>query len=174
MPLVDDPTSIPDDIYTKRRNERPTGIKKSKGIKERDGSSMALLGLHEHLCKEISCTSWLTLVKGIPIRKGSCKIYVLMRIFPTRKKPSLPRNECQLYATIKTPKPSQIKVRIIYLSSSILELWKFLNLTFGRYLVGITLVFSTRSSLFLFRRFCLEHVRIVWLTDDFWHHHWTC
>ena len=32
------------------------------------------------------------------------------------------------------------------------------------------LVLSARSSLFLFRRFHLEHVKIVWLTDDFWHH----
>ena len=32
------------------------------------------------------------------------------------------------------------------------------------------LVLSARSSLFLFRRFRLEHVKIVRLTDDFWHH----
>ena len=127
MPLADDPTSIPDDIYMKWRNERPngrkrpTGIKKPKGIKERDRSSVALLGLYEYLCKEISCTPQLTLVKRIPIRKGSRKIYALMRIFLTRKKPSPPKNERQLYVTLKTPKPFQTEVRIIYPSSSTWE-----------------------------------------------------
>ena len=129
MPLADDPTSIPDDIYTKRWNERPTErkrptrIKNPKGIKECDGSNVALLGLHKYLCNEIFCTPRLTLVKGIPIRKESCKIYTLMRIFPTRKKPSPPKNKkYQLYATIKTPKPLQIEVRIIYPNSDTLEL----------------------------------------------------
>ena len=83
---------------------------------------------------------------------------------------SPPRNKCQLYATMKIPRPSQTKVRIIYLSSSILELWKFSNLTFGGYLADTTPVLSARSSLFLFRRFRLEHVKIVRLTNDFWHH----
>ena len=170
MPLANDSTLIPDDIYTKWQNERPTGRKKPKGIKERDRSNVALHGLHEYLCKEISCTPRLTLVKGIPIRKGSRKIYALMRIFPTRKKPSPPRNECQLYATIKTPKPSQIKLRIIYPSFGTLELWKFSNLTFGWYLAYTIPILSARSSLFLFRKFCLEHVRTIWLTNDFWHH----
>ena len=55
-------------------------------------------------------------------------------------------------------------------SSSTLELWKFSNLTFGGYLTGTTPVLSTRFSLFLFRRCYLEHVRIMWLTDDFWHY----
>ena len=41
---------------------------------------------------------------------------------PYKERPSLPRNGCQLYATIKIPKPSQIKVRIIYPSSGTLEL----------------------------------------------------
>ena len=70
----------------------------------------------------------------------------------------------------KNPKPSEIKVCIIFPSSGTLELWKFSNLTFGGYLAGITLILSVRSSSSLLRRFCLEHVRIVWLTDDFWHH----
>ena len=128
MPLVDDPTSIPDDIYTKRWNERPTErkrptrIKNPKGIKECDGSNVALLGLHKYLCNEIFCTPRLTLVKGIPIRKESCKIYTLMRIFPTRKKPSPPKNKYQLYATIKTLKPLQIEVRIIYPNFGTLKL----------------------------------------------------
>ena len=90
---------------------------------------------------------------------------------PYKEKPSSPRNGCQLYATIKTPKPSQIKVRIMYSISGILELWKFSNLTFGGYLAGTTPVLSARSLLFLFRRFCLEHVRTVWLIENFWHHH---
>ena len=50
------------------------------------------------------------------------------------------------------------------------ELWKFFNLTFEGYLTGIILVLSVRSSLFLFHRFCLEHVRIMRLTNNFWHH----
>ena len=94
MPLADDPTSILGDIYMKRRNERPMGIKKPKGIKERDESNIALLGLHEYLCKKISCTPRLTLVKRIPIKKGSCKIYAIMGIFPIRKKLFPPKNEC--------------------------------------------------------------------------------
>ena len=63
------------------------GIKRPIGIKERDRSSVVLLGLHGYLYKEISCTPRLTLIKGISIRKGSRKIYELMRIFPTRKNP---------------------------------------------------------------------------------------
>ena len=31
-------------------------------------------------------------------------------------------------------------------------------------------MFSVGSSLFLFRRFCLEHVRTAQLTDDLWNH----
>ena len=90
---------------------------------------------------------------------------------PYKERPSPPRNKCQLYSTIKTPKPSQIKVRIYYPSSGTLELWEFSNLTFGGYLAGTTLVLSVRLSFSLLHRFCLEHVRIVWLTDDFQHHH---
>ena len=41
---------------------------------------------------------------------------------PYKERPFLPRNECQFYATIKTPKPSQIKVRIIYPNFGTLEL----------------------------------------------------
>ena len=89
---------------------------------------------------------------------------------PYKERPFPPRNECQLYATIKALKPSQTKIRIIYPNSSTLELWKFSNLTFEGYLVGTTLVLSASSFLFLFHRFYLEHVRTVWLTNDFWHH----
>ena len=135
-----------------------------------DGCSMALLSLHEYVCKEKSCAPRLTLIERISTRKGSRKIRVLMRIFPTRKDPLCQKKRCQLYTTIKTPKPLQTKVRIIYPSSSTLELWKFSNLTFGRYLVGTTPILSTRSSLFMFRRCCLEHLRTVQFTDDFWHH----
>ena len=93
-----------------------------------------------------------------------------MRIFPTRKDPPCQENESHLYSTIKTPKPSQIKVCIIYPSSGTLELWKFSNLTFKGYLVGTTPVLFARSSSFLLTKFCLEHVRAMWLTDNFWHH----
>ena len=58
----------------------------------------------------------------------------------------MPRNGCQPYATIKTPKPSLIKVRIISPSSCTLELWKFSNLTFGGYLAGTTSVLFVGSS----------------------------
>ena len=37
-------------------------------------------------------------------------------------------------------------------------------------MAGTTPVLFARSFLFLFRRFCLEHVRTVRLTNDFWHH----
>ena len=40
----------------------------------------------------------------------------------------------------KNPKPSKNKVRIIYLRSGILELWKISNLTFRRFLASTTLV----------------------------------
>ena len=91
---------------------------------------------------------------------------------PYKERFSTPRNEGQLYTTIKTPKPSQIKVRIIHPSSSTLELWKFSNLTFGGYLAGTIPVLSARFSLFLFRKFCLKHVRTVRLTEDFRRHHY--
>ena len=41
---------------------------------------------------------------------------------PYKKRPFPSRNEGQLYAIIKTPKPSQIKVRIIYPNFGTLEL----------------------------------------------------
>ena len=37
-------------------------------------------------------------------------------------------------------------------------------------MASTTLILSVRSSLFLFHRLCLEHVGIIRLTDDFWHH----
>ena len=89
---------------------------------------------------------------------------------PYKERFSPPRNEGQLYTTTKTQKPSQIKIRIIYPSSATLELWKFSNLTFRGYLTSTTPVLSTRSFLFLFCRFYLEHVRTVRLTNDFQHH----
>ena len=91
-----------------------------------------------------------------------------------KERPSLPRNECQLYTNIKTPKPSQTMVHTIYPNSGTLELWKFSNLTFGEYLADSIPVLSAMSSLFLFCKFCLEHVRTVRLTDDFWHHQYIC
>ena len=47
---------------------------------------------------------------------------------------------------------------------------KILQYTGINELAGTTPVLSARSSLFLFCRFCLEHVKTVQLTDDFWHH----
>ena len=84
-----------------------------------------------------------------------------------KEKTSKPRSRYQPSTTIKTPKPSQTKVRIIYPSSGTLELWKFSNLTYGRYLASITPVLSVRSSLFVLHRYCFERVRIVWLIGDF-------
>ena len=108
--------------------------------------------------------------QGNPYKERIPPITCIYEDLPYKERPSPLRNECQLYAIIKTSKLSQTKVRIIYLSSVILELWKFFNLTFRGYLAGTTPVLSTRSSLFLFCRFCLEYVRTVRLTDDFWHH----
>ena len=42
--------------------------------------------------------------------------------FPYKEMPSYARNGGRFYTTIKTPKPSQIKVSIIHPSSGILEL----------------------------------------------------
>jgi len=69
------------------RREKLTGVKEANENKEHDESSMALLDPHGYLYKEISCTSQLTLIKGIPIRKGSRQFRALMRMFPTRKDP---------------------------------------------------------------------------------------
>ena len=102
-----------------QREERADG---NEGAYDR--SNVALLDPHGYLYKEISCTPRLTLIKRVPTRRGSRKIRVLMSL-PYKERPSLPRNKCQLYATIKTPKPSQTKVRIIYPSSGTLEWWKF-------------------------------------------------
>ena len=88
-----------------------------------------------------------------PNQKGPYKERILQDIhinkdLPHKEKPSPPRNECQLYTTIKTPKPSQTEVHLIYPNSDTLELWKFSNLTFGGYLAGTTLILSW-SLLFL-------------------------
>ena len=125
---------------------------------------MALLGLHEWVYKETSCAPWLTLIKRIPQDTR------INEDLPYKERPSLLRNRCQLYATIKTTKSSQIKIRIIYPRFDTLELWKFFNLTFGGYLADTKPVLSTRSSSFLFCKCCLKHMRIVRFIDDFWHH----
>ena len=50
--------------------------KETNGEKETcDGTSMALLGLHECVYKEISYAPWLTLIERIPTKKGSRKIW---------------------------------------------------------------------------------------------------
>ena len=67
------------------RREKLMGVKEANGNKEHDESSMALLNPHRYLYKEISCTSWLTIIKGILIRKGSRQLCAFMSIFPTRK-----------------------------------------------------------------------------------------
>ena len=125
---------------------------------------MALLGLHKWVYKETYCVPRLTLIKRIPQDTR------INEDLPYKERPSLPRNRCQLYATIKTTKSSQIKIRIIYPRFDTLELWKFFNLTFGGYLADTTSVLSTRSSSFLFRKCCLKHVKTVWFINDFWHH----
>ena len=61
---------------------------------------------------------------------------------PHKERPFPPNNKCQLYATIKTSKPLQTKVRLISPSSGTLDLWKLSNLTFGGSLAGTTLVLS--------------------------------
>ena len=136
---------------------------------------MALLDPHRYLYKEISCTPRLTLIKenhnqGNPYKERIPPITCIYEDLPYKEKPSPPRNECQLYFIIRTPKLSQTKVRIISPRSNTLELWTFPNLTFRGYLVGTTLELSVRFSSSLLRRSCLEHVRTVQLTDDFRHH----
>ena len=79
---ADESFSKPTTSPPTRRHKRLTGKKENS-----DGSNMALLGLHEWVYKETSCAPRLTLIKTIPTRKGSLKIRVLMRIFPTRKDP---------------------------------------------------------------------------------------
>ena len=69
-----------------------------------DESSMALLGLHEWVYKETSYAPRLTLIKRIPKER-----------IPQDTR--INEDECQLYTTIKTPKPSQTKVHIIYPNS---------------------------------------------------------
>ena len=67
--------------------KKPTRVKEANRNKEHDKSSMALLDPHGYLYNEISCIPRLTLIKGIPIRKGSYQLCVFMKIFPTRKDP---------------------------------------------------------------------------------------
>ena len=107
---------------------------------------------------------------GNSYKKWIAQDMCIYKDLPYKERPSLPRNKCQLYITIKAPKLSHTKVHIIYPSPGTLKLWKFINLTFERYLANTIPVLFARSSLFLFRRFCLEHERTMWLTNDFWHH----
>ena len=82
-----------------------------------------------------------TVIWRIPTRKESHNIWTLEKIFSIRKYPSS-RNWGQLYTTIKTQKPSQIKVREFSLALALLSSWRFfhhwLNLqrVFGRYPIG--------------------------------------
>ena len=93
-----------------------------------------------------------------------------MKIFPTRKSPLYQgTNVNSTY--YKNPKTLTNQGTHNFPSSSTLELWKFSDLIFGGYLAGTTPILSTRFSLFLFCKCYLEHVRTVWLTDDFRHHH---
>ena len=122
--------------------------------------------------------TWLNLTPtGVYVRKFlvSHKERILQSMsinedLPYKERYSPPRNKGQFYVTIKTPNPSQIKVCIIYLSSGTLELQKFSKLTFEGYLASATPVLSIRSSFSLLSRCCLEHMRTMQLTDDFWHH----
>ena len=81
---------------------------------------------------------------------------MFMRI-PIWKRLLSQKKRDQPLSTIKTSIPFLTKVCIIYL------LWhsrvvRNFNLTFGEYLVGTMPVFSARSSLFVLRRCCFEHV----------------
>ena len=97
------------------------GTKRDQQSKRCDGFIMALLDPHRYLYKEISYILRLTLIKRVPTRKRVPQDTCINEDPPYKEKSSLPRNKCQLYATIKTLKPSQTKVCIIYLSSGILE-----------------------------------------------------
>ena len=57
---------------------------------------------------------------------------------PHKEMPFSSRNKGRFHTTIKNSKPLEIKMRIIYLNSGTLELWKFSNLTFKWYLAGTT------------------------------------
>ena len=91
-----------------------------------DGSSMALLGLHEWVYKETSYAPRLTLIKRI-LKERILQDTRINEDLPHKERPSPPRNECQLYTTIKTPKPSQTKVHIIYPNSGTKRICLFLN-----------------------------------------------
>ena len=70
---------------------------------------------------------------------------------PHKEMHSSPRNKSRFHTTIKNPKPSKIKVPIIYPSSCTLELWNFSNLIFGEYLAGTTPILCMMSSSSLLR-----------------------
>ena len=75
---------------------------------ETDGSSVACLGLHEYLCKEIPCITRLTLIKRIykeRILQNTC----INKDLPYKERPSPPRNECQLHTTIKPQDPHKLR-----------------------------------------------------------------
>ena len=103
------------------------------------------------------------LIKRIPTRKGFAK-YAHEDSY--KKRSSKPRRIYQLYATIKTPRPSQIKVRIIHPSFSTLELWKVLTWP-SEGIWPTPHRCSLLGLLFLLCRYCFECVRTVWLTGDF-------
>ena len=112
----------------------------------------------------------INLSQGNPCKERILQDICIDEDLPYKERPSPLRNECQLYTTIKTSKPSQTMVRMIYPNSGTLELWKFSNLTFKGYLADTTPVLSVRSSSSSLCRYCWEHVRTVRLTDYFWHH----
>ena len=73
---------------------------------------------------EITCIPQLTLISRISRIPQYTHIYDNL---PCKETPSYARNGGRFYTTIKTPKPSQIKVRIIHPSSGTLGLWEVLT-----------------------------------------------
>ena len=98
---------------------------------------------------EMSCTLPFTLVNEILIREESHKIHTLMRIFSTRNIFLVKKWRSVLHY-YKNSKPSENKLRIIYLRSNTLELWKIFNLTFGGPLADITPILSVGFFFFFF------------------------
>ena len=84
-----------------------------------------------------------------------------------KEKTSKPRKRCQPSTTIKAPRPSLTKVRIIYPSFGTLELWKVLTWLFEGIWPAPHQCSLWGLLFFVLCRYCFELVGTVWLTVDF-------
>ena len=83
--MADDPTTSNEHRY--EVDGKSLGEVSNRQGEEANESSMTQRDPHECLRMEMTCVSRTTPIKGIPTRKGSHKIRVLISIFPTRKDP---------------------------------------------------------------------------------------